>query len=902
MAVCLNLTQSEACDAIVNAGAGQLIVLEAPAGAGKSWLIDQVRHHPGADRTIEVVSASAMSTEHPLHPFDRWLEEATRNDQHAELSDAVANSVLAAIEHHDEEPALLVVDDLHWADQATLRVIADIASRRATYNLSILLALRPGPHNGALSTFLDSLAGEVTHRVALRPLDAQAVTDLQTALIGAPPPPAVGALAQACGGNPLLVREVTQLVMELGVADIQAATNVDERVHATAVAVVLRRLERQPPETRSLLAMAALLGTVFELAELSAITERPLGRLLVELAPAIDARLISAGDQHARFSHDATREAAYSLLPSGVRGQLHAEAARQLVQANLSGARALEQRVAAATLGHADGVGHLVAAADAAMRSSIVVGIDLYQRALEMNPSPDAAVAIGRQLISAHLARGDLQSARRAADHALAHNPPASEAIDIQLMPLLHDSDYSFVMRQCDALLDNPQISVPQRALLHAHLANLAAIRLGNDQFWDHANAALELSGPANRPEAAALTQFACAFRAAAQGDTDASRTWTAAGVDTMRSQPPTSYSFVNAAFHHSYMLFHDDDFATAESVLRDDIAARERIGHHTWLYRNQCSLMSILYHGGRIDEAAALAQAIRMPDDRSPWTRAITTATIAAAHMWHGELAEAQRLRDEIEQSVSGAAPHTGMPETATLLALIAEASGDAAAAVKWHELLLTPGPASRFTTMWHINALELARLAPESAALTATVRPTASRNTNGRSPSTQGVIDLIHGIQQQQPELVDSAIEHFRSSPRRLLHLHALHAAATTAARWGDRTLADGWNRAGRALADQLRLPAAVTRFRSARADSTLPTRSGRSFGWGSLTATEQLVAEALSQRLTNREIADQMLVGYRTVESHVTAILRKSGLVNRAQVGAAWRERARSVVTTA
>lgn len=86
------------------------------------------------------------------------------------------------------------------------------------------------------------------------------------------------------------------------------------------------------------------------------------------------------------------------------------------------------------------------------------------------------------------------------------------------------------------------------------------------------------------------------------------------------------------------------------------------------------------------------------------------------------------------------------------------------------------------------------------------------------------------------------------------------------------------------------ELRLPDAVELARRGRGERGRPT-----FGWDSLTATEQRVAALLVEGCTNPEIAQTLLMGRETVKTHVSSILRKLGLANRTQVASALAARA-------
>jgi predicted ATPase len=105
-----------------------------------------------------------------------------------------------------ESPALLIIDDLHWADTTTLSVWRRLAGSTAQRPLLLIGGMRQSPRHTDLAAL---------HRVVdqesllqLRPLYAAAVTDLVTELAGGRPGPGLTRLAEGAAGNPLFVTEL----------------------------------------------------------------------------------------------------------------------------------------------------------------------------------------------------------------------------------------------------------------------------------------------------------------------------------------------------------------------------------------------------------------------------------------------------------------------------------------------------------------------------------------------------------------------------------------------------------------------------------------------------------------------------------------------------------------------
>jgi len=284
-------------------GEGRLVLLEGEAGAGKSALLEQFTHDLPATRPWWG-ACDGMFTPRPLGPlFDiaqqargpllRLCREAGSRE---ELFDALLNEI--------SEPGplrVVVIEDVHWADEATLDMLAFLARRIRDVAVLLILSYRNDEIAGShpLLVALGQLAVQrCTRRLELAPLSAQAVRVLAEGR-GVDP----DELHRVTDGNPFYVSEV--LRAGLGT------------VPRSARDVVLARAARLDANARETLDAAAIIGTSVE--------ERLLERVVVNASPA---ELVACGllldGPTLRFRHEIARQAVEQAVAPPRRATLHA--------------------------------------------------------------------------------------------------------------------------------------------------------------------------------------------------------------------------------------------------------------------------------------------------------------------------------------------------------------------------------------------------------------------------------------------------------------------------------------------------------------------------------------------------------------------------------------------------
>jgi adenylate cyclase len=475
----------------MRAGEAQVISVQGEAGSGKSRLIREFFSRLEAEGALAGVAvrraACASLSEPPYGVFSALFREAyqvSRDDsldlarrklavglQALGASDVEAQAIApvlrymlgvreadareaepeqlqrqillagrALIERRlDHAPLVLVVDDLQWADAASLDLLRHIADHLADRPLMVLLSHRPEARPPTMARAAQSM-------IALSPLSREATRALVGGLIGAGEARLDALLdfvAMRAEGNPLFVEEIVRSLVSKGVlvregdrwACVAAWDAVD--VPQTLQGLLLSRVDRLPDSGRRLLQEAAVLGAQFDRSLLEAIATEA-GTIGGALDSLVAAGLVQAvgrgekGDRY-RFTQALAHEVVYQNLLLTRRTELHERTGRALERS--VGARP-ERLSDLEALGHhwslspdkAKGARHLLAAGDWAR--SIYANDDAmrhYERALrtlEYCADCDGLTRAARERLADLLAL----AGRRA--EALAHYEPMQGEFD----------------------------------------------------------------------------------------------------------------------------------------------------------------------------------------------------------------------------------------------------------------------------------------------------------------------------------------------------------------------------------------------------------------------------------------------------------------------------------------
>jgi DNA-binding SARP family transcriptional activator len=227
-------------------------------------------------------------------------------------------------------PSLLVIDDLHWADEDSLFLLRRLAPRLAALPVALVVSSRDAETDWAplVGDVLADLARADPVRVRLTGLDeAEVAAFIRLRQRAEVPSEVAGEVWRRSGGNPFFVGEIVQLLAEqqrLGDPAAAAELEVPDGVRD----VVRRRVAQLPDDVEPLLAIAAAAGRAFDLDLVEAAGDLGAERCMIALEAALLSGLITSDDLHDyRFTHALVREAIYDRLPLHRRQSLHARLA-----------------------------------------------------------------------------------------------------------------------------------------------------------------------------------------------------------------------------------------------------------------------------------------------------------------------------------------------------------------------------------------------------------------------------------------------------------------------------------------------------------------------------------------------------------------------------------------------
>ncbi len=391
-------------------GGAQVVLVEGEPGIGKSTVSDAFLAHarslgwrtavgrcvesglaPSLWPAIEILLALIEDTS-PVPEAARRnaLYQFAASEVPTQLSLSpveLADQFVALVDALELGPVLMLVDDLHWADKATLDVVTLAAERLGPRPIVVVGAFRP-PQIVPGSLLGDSLgrltrAAAVT-RVSMSPLSAGEVARLMELTTGTAPSPEVADRVQSrAGGNPLFVAELARLAGERGVTD---ENSVPEAIRD----VVRSRLAQLPDNSTLELQVAATIGERFDLRTAMSASERDADGCLDALDAAIVTRILVPDGDGYRFAHALVRDAVLAQLTPLRRSRLHHRVAEALFATHGDGPDQAEpiahHRLAAVT------VADPLVAARAAIRASDVArwrgaleaADEMAERALEV--------------------------------------------------------------------------------------------------------------------------------------------------------------------------------------------------------------------------------------------------------------------------------------------------------------------------------------------------------------------------------------------------------------------------------------------------------------------------------------------------------------------------------------
>ena len=817
-------------------------------------------------------------------------------DEQFRLHDAVARLLGSA-----ERALALVLDDVHWADQASLELLLAVARSRA--GVLVVATMRDEERSDALARCLSELTRErLVRRLEIAPLDEEESALLLEQLAGeAIPQPLAAAVFAQTQGNAFFIEEVAQYARE----GPQRAVTIPDTVRLA----VRARVGRLSPEAARVLGVASVFTRPFSFRALQALADLPEEIVLDALDEALAARLLTvarAGDEAYEFGHALVRQSLYEELNPSRRARLHRRAAHALEQ--LADRSELEtpaelasQYYRSASLpGAAHGVGYALAAADAAeTHHAPAEAAQLLRMARTLAAELDAGkrAAILCRLALAEAASVELEPALRTAQQALAGlaESAATEGETAEFLLVLarrlkdagaaEEQVRPLVERGLRLVGDEDSLLRARLTLVHRPVAPLRAGRIAAERWLGYDADAVHIARASadERDYAATLELMDWRDRAEIDELLERCRSWRDPGArihalsiaartllyslgafreaeavsrellaesERVGSLPGTAYALEQIA---DVEIAFGEFEAGAESLARArEIAAKLGPAHRVHFIVGLVETRLALYLDGDWHSLARRYERAAT-DPRLPW-RWITTHAAgwaALAHARSGAAPETERLLGDLIPLLESLPPRTLNQNCAVTLAAAA---------------------------IWQLRDATYADRCRRLAL--ALVDAGVGDYVIGSQELTLGRLASLLADHEGAAEWFGRADAKLRDDERRPLRAIALVDRADAALGRSELPLPE--------LREALDLTTELgMKPWSARASALL--EAAAQTPPAGLTGREVEVLRLLAEGRTNREIADALVLSVHTIERHLANAYRKIGARNRADAAA-------------
>ncbi|PVZ13204.1 AAA family ATPase [Actinomycetospora cinnamomea] len=788
----------------------------------------------------------------------------------------------------EQGPVLLVVDDAHLADTASLRALAYLARRVAELPVAIVLAAQ-APDAHLEPAVVDALReAEVTTVLRPGPLSPAAVGALAAARCGSAPPGFVRACHEATAGNPLLVRALLAAVLEAGAAPGPEA--VAEQAPAVVARFVARRLRDAGGDAAAVADAVAVLGGAAELRHVAAVSGLDPDRVTRAAETLVAARLLCPG-RPLTLAHSLVEQAVADRLGPAARHRAHRRAADVLAADGAGG-----ERVAAHLL-HTEAFGDptVVAWLRRAGREALAKGAPetaraYLQRAVAEPPPPEERAAVLHEL-GAATARVSHTDGVALLDEAFATatHPRLRGLVALDLARALQ-ATLAFpraleVLDEARAGLDDGSEAALELAAAAAGLARRDPARRAEAVRLTHA-----LRREGRLPARGGAILLATTALEALQTDHDTTAVDMAreALAATLREPVPDPAVVLPATTVLVAIDHLDPVRAAAETML----AGARRRGSTVDFTAASVLRTQTRYLQGDLVEAEAdarLADALAVEHGLHT-ARRYTLGWLVVVLVERGAVEEAAAV-------LAAGEGHTGLAYLLAARGRLRLAQGRAAEA---RDDFAACGERLRLRGMAHPNLLPwrtglaaaLHRLGDEEAAVRAADDAVA---TGRRYGSPRALADALRtrGLVGGTIAPLREAVTLLEPTPARLELARARVDLGAALRRGNQRVAARTELAAGQDLARRCGADPLVERAREELGAAGARPRRMAVTGADSLTAAERRVADLAADGLSNREVAQALFVTAKTVETHLGHVYRKLGVTGRDELLDALRE---------
>lgn len=915
------LSQIEGLLAEARAGQGMTLLVEGAPGIGKTALL-AAAHEEATQHRMRALVARGGELERELvfaivrQLFEPHLRTAslamsedllagaaglatpalhggTAGDDAASMGTVVHGLYWLCSNLADHGPLLLMVDDVHWADEASLRFVSHLARRITDLPALLILAGRPASpgETGAAARALSGVQPEI---LRLSPLSVNGVGVLvREALSREAEDDFCRACALASGGNPFLLVEALASLRADGVRPMDVEAHRIERLRPETISLaVLTRLARLGPEAVRLARAIAVLGPTAELrwaAELAELEPRNAAAITDALAH----ETVIAPTRPLEFVHPLVRTAVYAGTSEALRACAHKRAALMLAAEGVPPERLVHHLLCAEPESDPWVVEALRATASSALnRGAPEPAIACLGRALAEPPDPGERGAILADLgrVQGMANQPDEAAAALQAALELAEHPGARVEITLELGLLMvktgrgREAIEAFESARRSGDSGDPDL--PLRLLSITALGGLASMQ--PPATWA---AELDRVAPGLRGESDVerMILATLAFAAAAAGDRpshEVARLGALAAAGPLPERDP--WLLVNLA---SAALVIADEIPDALHLLDRGIDAARRQGDaaafgHLAVLRSHTAL-----YAGRLFEAEADGRAAPDIYEDQSQDAPLAAAVLIDALVDRGAIAAAEGILVErgleVDQPLSMLIAHFVLMARARLR-LRQSRPRDALVDLRTcGEGLTTTGYTNPGFAHWRAEAA-LAHLAlGENLIAGELIAEELDLARKFGAPRAIGIALRIAGLLaggQRGISLLRESVAILEGSPAELERARSLVDYGGALRRAGQRTVAQEPLRRGLDLAARCGAQGLADRASAQLIAAGARPRRAMLTGPEALTAGELQVVRMAADGGTNREVAQALFVTRRTVEVHLTNAYRKLGIKSR------------------
>jgi len=798
-------------------------------------------------------------------------------------------------------PLILAIDDIQWADEASLVAWRRLTAAVQQLPLVLIAACRPVPRRDEVALARQAVVDARGALISLGPLGPAEVGELVAGLLGGPTGPRLRKLTDQAAGNPLYLREmVDALVREeavrvaRGVAELSVGARYEPP--PTLTAAVARRLGFLSDTTVDMLQVAALLGPEFGVDELAVILEAVPGELARTAEEATAAGvMVEVGAGRLAFRHPLIRQVFHDRMPATVRSALHRHAAQALAASGAAPER-VAAHLASTTVADTWIVDWLASSVPALANAAPQVAAELLQRAVDRTSVNDPR----RETLVAALTRvgfrlGRDAEAERYARLALAEarDPDVLAEARWILAYTQGRAGRAEAVETIEHALDDAELPRVWRARLQALLGMAQGNFVGDLRLAeDSAQKALAEGEAVGDRFAIGYALHCMAWLNGLRRDNAAQAALIERALAVLDKD--LDHVDLRLILHHNrmYALTVLDRIAEAETELGAARRLAERTGNVQMGGVIHVTAAVHYFWTGRWDDALAELDAV--PEHPINYLLLVSRALRALIAVRRDDRDAANRwLAMMQDQTISSAVERDNCHFLLAARAVVAERSGNSSEARRVVAELLQPEFAQMTLRYWLLPDLARLFLAVDDLATAGTaVDICEAEATRESTAGKQAAAGHCRGLLSGDPLPLLAAAGHYRSVGRVVELARVLEDAAVLLAARGNTDMAraayveavDIYT--GLAAAWDIRRADSRVRSYGIRRGARGPRRRP-GHGWNALSPTEVTVAELVAQGRSNPDIAAELLLSRRTVQSHVSHILTKLGVHSRIEI---------------